>query len=163
MNGGDGIRFEKTSTGTLDSLSVGMNMSTENTGDGIEVLIDGPSGTPEIMVNGNMVADNLSRGIAVTANDTSVGNVSVSLNTVRDNMQDNGILVDINNTSGGVRTADTVVLMGNDVSGSPGRGVLVNLNNLTGLNLLDLSASNISNPTWAAVSNCAATTLRLIW
>src|SRR5690606_11400044 len=116
-----------------------------------------------IMVNANMVEANMGRGITVSAVDTAVGDVSISMNTLVDNVGGDGISLDLGNTTVGSLPVGDLMLVGNTVTGSAGDGINLNLDNRSGIGLLDVSLSSIgSNMGGGVVVNALDTTIDTI-
>ncbi len=121
--GGDGLRVNLSSTTgghVVNRVLANSNEITGNAEDGIQVNLSDLNITTDVIANTNLVTDNAGRGIFINVLNTNINDIVASFNTVTDNTNGDGISVLVENNTGGVRTADQIILQNNTVTGNSG-------------------------------------------
>lgn len=153
--GGDGLRVNLSSTTgahVVDRVLANANTIERNAGDGIEIDLHDLSITTDVIANGNAVSENTGRGIFVDVLNTDINDVVVNNNTVDSNTGGAGISVLLNNTTGGVRIADQIHLIGNNVTSNSGDGLDIALNNISNVTEILIDNSLIENNVGGGIS-----------
>lgn len=138
---GNGVSIQLTNTTGLTNVAVqGGGTITNSAFDGIGIVLNGVTGTPDVTVDGYTVSTSGNGGIFIDTNAVPVDDVTVANNTVSDSATTQGIAIDLTGSAVGSVLVDT-----NTITNSGTRGLDLILNGVTGLPTVTVADTTSQN------------------